>query len=266
MHPIEHLRYVARATGADPVALVTETAQALYGLRHEPAGLVLTARRIVERHPTCAPLWWLCAQTLSALEPFERLAELQREIDRDQTTDFLIDELVSVSTVACVGWSPTALEALVQRGDCTALVIDSFGSADSAVNALERVNVAAETVSIEHAAHAVARCDVVVLDALGCGPDELLMSAGSHAVAALAYVAGKPAYVTARKGTRLPVELWEAMKARSIDARQPWRTDIDVVPRAVVGAIIGPGGVIDASTPVVAECSPTTEMLVRSAM
>jgi hypothetical protein len=56
------------------------------------------------------------------------------------------------------------------------------------------------------------------------------------------------------------------MKARSIDARQPWRTDIDVVPRALVGAIVGPGGVIDASTPVVAECSPTTEMLVRSAM
>jgi hypothetical protein len=146
------------------------------------------------------------------------------------------------------------------------LIIDSFGSADSAVNALERVNVTAEIVSMEHAAHAVARCDVVVLDALGCGPDELLMSAGSHAVAALAYVAGKPAYVTARKGTRLPVELWEAMKARSIDARQPWRTDIDVVPRALVGAIVGPGGVIDASTPVVAECSPTTEMLVRSAM
>jgi hypothetical protein len=65
---------------------------------------------------------------LSALDPFERLAELQREIDRDQTTDFLIDELVSVSTIACVGWSPTALEALVQRGDCAALIIDSFGS------------------------------------------------------------------------------------------------------------------------------------------
>jgi hypothetical protein len=49
MHPIEHLRYVARATGADPVALVSETAQALFGLHMEPAGLVLAARRIVEQ-------------------------------------------------------------------------------------------------------------------------------------------------------------------------------------------------------------------------
>ena len=127
MHPIEHLRYVARATGADPVALVSETAQALFGLHMEPAGLVLAARRIVERHPTCAPLWWLCAQALSALDPFERLYELESEIDKDATTDHLLAHMSEAQTVCIVGWSPTALEALVQRGDCKVLVIDSFG-------------------------------------------------------------------------------------------------------------------------------------------
>ena len=33
MHPIEHLRYVARARGADPVSLVRETISAFGGLR-----------------------------------------------------------------------------------------------------------------------------------------------------------------------------------------------------------------------------------------
>ena len=266
MHPIEHLRYVARATGADPVALVSETAQALFGLHMEPAGLVLAARRIVERHPTCAPLWWLCAQSLSALDPFERLYELESEIDKDATTDHLLAQISEAQTVCIVGWSPTALEALVQRGDCKALVIDSFGSADSAVNALERVEVEAETVSVEHASRAIEMCDMVVLDALGCGPDEFLMTSGSHGVAALAYVVQKPAVVTARRGTRLPAELWESMKSRNFDSQRPWRTEVDVVPRELLRAVVGPLGIVEASLSVVAECAPTTEMLVRSAM
>lgn len=266
MHPIEHLRYVARATGADPVALVRETAQALFGLHMEPAGLVLAARRIVERHPTCAPLWWLCAQALSAMDPFERLFELESEIDQDATTDHLLSEIHNAHTLCIVGWSPTALEALVQRGNCKALVIDSFGSADSAVNALERVDVAAEVVSIEHAAIAVDMCDMVVLDALGCGPDEFLMSAGSRSVAALAYVAEKSSLVTARKGTRLPSELWSAMKQKNSAEDRPFSSQTDVVQRALVRAVVGPFGTTSAREPVAAECAPATEMLVRSAM
>lgn len=266
MHPIEHLRYVARATGADPVALVSETAQALFGLHMEPAGLVLAARRIVERHPTCAPLWWLCAQALSAMDPFERLYELEAEIEKDATTDHLLDQMCDAQLLCIVGWSPTALEALVQRGDCKALVIDSFGSADNAVNALERVDVEAEVVSSEHAAIAIDLCDMLVLDALGCGPDEFLMSSGSRAAAALAYVAEKPSLVTARRGTRLPAELWNAMKDRNVSAERPWGSQVDIVPRTLVQSVVGPTGTTSASTSVVAECAPTTEMLVRSAM
>jgi translation initiation factor 2B subunit (eIF-2B alpha/beta/delta family) len=211
-------------------------------------------------------LWWLCAQALSALDPFERLYELESEIDKDATTDHLLAQIGDAQMVCIIGWSPTALEALVQRGDCKALVIDSFGSADSAVNALERVEVEAESVSIEHAARAIDMCDMVVLDALGCGPDEFLMTSGSHGVAALAYVAQKPALVTARRGTRLPAELWEAMKSRNFDSQRPWRTEVDVVPRELLRAVVGPMGIVDTSLSVVAECAPTTEMLVRSAM
>ena len=172
---------------------------------------------------------------------------LESEIDKDATTDHLLSHIGDARVMCIIGWSPTALEALVQRGDCKALVIDSFGSADSAVNALERVEVEAESVSIEHAARAIELCDLVVLDALGCGPDEFLMNSGSHGVAALAYVAQKPALVTARRGTRLPAELWEAMKTRNFDTQRPWRTEVDVVPRELLRAIVGPMGIVDAS-------------------
>ena len=278
MHPIEHLRYVARATGADPVSLVNETAQALRGLRSEPAGLVLAARRIVERHPTCAPLWWLCASVLAAADPFEKARELSGCMDADETTDHLVEALPAESTVCIVGWNPTALEAIARRGDCRAIIVDSFGTGDAAVNALERLDIDVQGVTLEHAAIGVQMSDVVIIDALGCGGTEVLAVGGSHAVAALAYCENKPAWTVMRLGTRLPIELWNAMKLANRDADAPWRSDVDVIPRQLLGRIIGPTGILDMDMnkaqnneqnnvqSFVGECPASTEMLVRSAM
>ena len=278
MHPIEHLRYVARATGADPVSLVSETAQALRGLRSEPAGLVLAARRIVERHPTCAPLWWLCANMLASGEPFEKARELSAQIDADETTNHLVEALPADATVCLVGWSPTALEAIARRGDCRAIIIDSFGTGDAAVNALERLDIDVQGVTLEHAAIGVQMSDVVIIDALGCGGTEVLSVGGSHAVAALAYCNNLPAWTVTRLGTRLPIELWTAMKLANRDADAPWRSDVDVIPRQLLGRLVGPMGIsdiemnkaqnsaLDNAQNFVGECPASTEMLVRSAM
>ena len=274
MHPIEHLRYVARATGADPVSLVSETAQALRGLRSEPAGLVLAARRIVERHPTCAPLWWLCASVLAAGEPFEKARELSAQIDADETTNHLVDALPADATVCIVGWNPTALEALARRGDCRAIIVDSFGTGDAAVNALERLDIDVQGVTLERAAIGIQMSDVVIIDALGCGGTEVLSVGGSHAVAALAYCENKLAWTVTRIGTRLPIEFWNAMKLANRDADAPWRSDVDVIPCQLLGRFIGPTGISDmdmntaqnTAQNFVGECPASTEMLVRSAM
>ena len=47
MHPIERLRYVARASGASQRAIVQETASALASFGSDPQGLVTACRRIV---------------------------------------------------------------------------------------------------------------------------------------------------------------------------------------------------------------------------
>ena len=89
MHPIERLRYVARAAGADAESLVRETAGALRGLGLDTAGLVVACRRIVERHPTCGPLWWLCARMLTSSDPMAaaRAAVEEIECDDDDRSD-----------------------------------------------------------------------------------------------------------------------------------------------------------------------------------
>ena len=67
MHPIEHLRHVARATGADPALVATEAASALAQMASmDPAGLVPACRRLIEAHLTSGPVWWLSARILGA--------------------------------------------------------------------------------------------------------------------------------------------------------------------------------------------------------
>jgi hypothetical protein len=267
MHPIERLRYVANATGADPATLVCETAMALRDLRIEPAGLVLACRRIIERHPTVGPLWWLCARLLSSASPFELAEQLATQITQDSTAIHLADALPADSTLCLVGWSYTGMQAVVQRGDCRVLVVDSHGDGQSAVNALERADVVAEYVALESAAGAIMTADVVVIEALACGPGEALCVGGSHGVASIAYCASRPAWLVAGIGTRLPDLMWSAMKERALCGRESWEVGTDVVPVEFFATVIGPKGISSASpSAFAAECAAMSELLRRSAM
>ena len=207
---------------------------------------------------------------LAAAEPFEKARELSDLMDADETTNHLVDALPADATVCIVGWNPTALEAIAKRGDCRVIIVDSFGTGDAAVNALERLDIDVQGVTLEHAAMAVQMSDVVIIDALGCGGTEVLSVGGSHAVASLAYCNNLPAWTVTRLGTRLPVELWNAMKSANRDSNAPWRSEVDVIPRQLLGRFIGPTGISDielnTSQNFVGECPASTEMLVRSAM
>ena len=57
MHPIERLRYVARAAGEGSTLLACEAAGALAAFASDPAGLVTACRRLVDRQPTAGPIW-----------------------------------------------------------------------------------------------------------------------------------------------------------------------------------------------------------------
>src|SRR5215472_5141261 len=100
MHPIERLRYVARASGADPSLLVRETAAALADVvRVEPAGLVPACRRLVDRHLTTGPVWWLAARLLTAADPVAEAWAAAAEMEDDPTDGLLIACLPDDATV-----------------------------------------------------------------------------------------------------------------------------------------------------------------------
>ena len=52
MHPIERLRYVARVGGVDQGELVREASSALGGFGSDVGGLIVSCRRLLDRHPT----------------------------------------------------------------------------------------------------------------------------------------------------------------------------------------------------------------------
>ena len=264
MHPIERLRYVARADGAGPALLVRETALALCDMEFDPQSLLLACRRIVERHPTMAQLWWLCANVVTAPEPFVRARELAREIERDDTPHHLDDALVDDARVVIVGWPFTTVKCLAQRGDASMLVVDSHGEGEALVDRLHDAEIAAELVPFECLAAAVRESDVVVIEALACGPRQVLAVGGSHGVVEIARTLGKPVWLVAGAGTRLAEPLWRGM-VTALGLESDWHVGLDVVDLQRFDCVVGPRGLQDdVRTPLEPECPPATELLRRS--
>jgi hypothetical protein len=66
VHPIERLRFVARAQGVPGDVLAMEATAALMTFADDPAALVAGCRRVLSRQCGCGPLWWACARLLTA--------------------------------------------------------------------------------------------------------------------------------------------------------------------------------------------------------
>ena len=57
MHPIERLRWIARAEDEPAASLGSEAAWTLAELaEQEPNALLTACRRLLDRHPACGPL------------------------------------------------------------------------------------------------------------------------------------------------------------------------------------------------------------------
>lgn len=269
MHPIERLRYVARTHGGDQRLLVRETAGALRGLGFDPAGLVVACRRIVERHPTSGPLWWLCASVLTAPEPFATAARLADEIEDDPTPEMLIVDLPVDAVVTVLGWPDLAGEALLRRGDVSVLAVDAGGEGASFVNRLHRSDVEAEVVETGGVAAAVVASDVVLIEALAATPGDVLAVQGSRAAASVAYCSDVPVWLVAGRGRCLPAAMFAAVVERAADARMPWEAEAEPLPTALTSAIVRDRGMVPIESAAEAlrpECPLAQELLRISAM
>jgi hypothetical protein len=265
MHPIEHLRHVARATGADPALVATEAAGALAQMADlDPAGLVPACRRLIERHLTSGPVWWLSARILAADDQCRAAREAAMTLVRDPTARQLARVLPDGSTVLILGWPDLAGDALRVRGDLEALVVDAGGEGAPLVRRLQDDGGESSVVPEAGAGAAAAVADLVVVEARAAGPSGVLATPGSLGAAAVGAQLGVPVWAVTGVGRVLPERLWDALVTRFDEtAGEPWSRPAELVPASFLSGIVGPEGIASVEAGLAAATCPTAPELLR---
>jgi len=131
VHPIERLRYVARAGWAPPAVLAAEAAWALGDLAvHEEAAVLPACRRLLDRHPGCGPLWWVAARILTAGDAVEEAERCAHELESDRTPDRLHEDLAAAGRVVRHGGMGEVASA-----DVVLVEVDAIGPGGMVVDA-----------------------------------------------------------------------------------------------------------------------------------
>jgi len=267
MHPIEHLRHVARATGADPALVAVEAAEALIQMaRMQPAGLVPACRRLLERHVTAGPVWWLSAKMLREDDPVAAGRQAVDELERDPTARRLADALPDAATALIVGWPDVATAGLRRRGDVEVLVVDWASEGQQLVRRLRDRDFEAMLVPEPGVGPAAMVSDVVILEALAAGPAGIIATPGSMAAAAVAAHQQVPVWAVAGVGRILPGPLWDALVTRLDDSGiEPWERSVEVVPAELISQVVGPEGVAETEDALRKSTCPAAPELFRVA-
>jgi hypothetical protein len=265
MHPIERLRYVARAEGADPGLVAAEAASALGDVaRGDIGGLVPGCRRLIDRHPTNGPLWWLSARILTAPEPWDAAREAGAALAHDPTERRLAAALPDDTTVLVVGWPDIAAAALARRADLEVLAVDGGGDGAALARRLGDDGGSVSIVPDAGIASAATVAGLVVIEALAAGPGGLLAAPGSHAAAAVAQRAGVAVWAVTGVGRVLPEGLWAALLARVDESGlEPWDRPAELVPAALVTSVVGPEGPRAAEAGLAESSCPVAPELLR---
>ncbi len=246
MHPIERLRYVARANGVSHALAVRESASAMRSFARDPHALVTACRRMIDRQPAIAPLWWLGARLLTAADPG---VEIQRVLD-DLADDCTVRELEFAvpadASVCVIGWPDLVGEALLRRGDLRVLVVDAHREGSGFAARLVQADVDCDDVPVEGMAQAIAASDIVILEASAACSTEVLAVSGSYAAAVLAQRLDVPVWLALGVGRLLPTNLYTALIERAGLDDEPWRQDDERLPADLIDVVIGTAGVCDA--------------------
>lgn len=264
MHPMERLRYVARAGSGDAAIIVGETVEAIARLRPGPAELVTLCRQLVQRNPTCGPLWWLGARLLSG--DVEELWDLVDEIDEDPTADHLADAIPDDARVLAIGCPDIASRALVRRGDLTVLAVDAGPGAPAFVRMLDRAAIDVTLVDPAALPAVAVAADVAIVEVAACSTRTGVAAVGTNLLSVVASAAGTPRIVVAGLGTRLPAVYVDAIAERAVDLEEPWRSDVELLDFATFDPgrdlVAGPDGVAALAPPALRpDCAAAPELV-----
>ncbi len=214
MHPIEQLRYVARASGADGGLLVQEAASALSVFSRDPGAMLTACRRLLTRQPAVGPLWWMSARMVTCADARREARQIIEDLHEDRTDRELSHNLPDGATVAIAGWPDITVSALPRRGDVRVLVVDVEGQGQSVVRRLERPDMDVEDVDPAKMAGIVEESDVIVIEAAAAGSAAALVDVGSVGLAATAKALRKPVWLVVGTGRHLLEQYWQAIVER----------------------------------------------------
>jgi len=260
VHPIERLRYVARAGGFDQIDLAREAADALASLWGEPAELVNACRRILHHHPLAGSLWVMATRVLVA--PDARRAALQflDELNADLTSRNVTESLPLNATVAVIGWPDLAVERVHNRSDLTIRVVDAYGEGAGLARSLLQKGVEVEEVPFTGLGQACSRSDIVLLEATASGPDAFVAPSGSYAAAACGVQSNKQVWAVVGHGRALPGPIFEVLENQLV-AKNTMEADDEVVPMSLVTHVVGPKGITTPETGSREDCVVAAELL-----
>lgn len=245
MHPIEQLRYVARASGADGGLLVTEAASALSVFSRDPGAMLTACRRLLTRQPSVGPLWWMSARMVTCADARTEARAIIEDLHEDRTGRELAHGLPDGATVAIAGWPDITVSALPRRGDVRVLVVDVEGQGSSVVRRLERQDMEVEDVDAAHLAGIVEESDLIIVEAAAAGSAAALVDLGSVALAATAKALRKPVWLVVGVGRSLPEQYWQAIVERVDEPDIPaFLAPHEVLSFGLVDRIMTPEGAI----------------------
>ncbi|WP_419842003.1 hypothetical protein [Candidatus Poriferisodalis sp.] len=259
MHPIEHLRYVARAGDLSQEVLVRETASALGALSSDPQSLVVACRRILSRHPIAGALWAMAARVCTSSQPYRAAREFVSELRADATADHAADALPEGAAVCVMGWPDLAAEGLARRPDVCVRIIDAYGEGAGLARRLAGEGCDVSEVPLTGLAAACSSAEVILVEAAAAGPAAAIAASGSHAAAAVGYVTGADVWCVIGHGRALPPQMFEA--ATAAVAHEPWEHDEEIVPFGLFSQVVGPNGIEPAAEWQRADCSLAPELL-----
>ena len=239
MHPIEQLRYVARASGADASLLVQESASALGFFANEPAGLLTAARRLLSRQPGIGPLWDLAARMATASDPRLTAREVILAHRDDPTPREVAKAIPDGARVVIGGWPDQAVAGLLRRGDIEVLVLDINGQARSVVSRFDRADVLAESVDAEQIAGAIGASDLVIIEAAAVGDAAAVVETGGLACAAVARAINTPVWLVCGRGRHVPEAYFQCIVERTDEPELPaWLASTEVIGLGMVDRIV----------------------------
>lgn len=274
VHPIERLRFVARANHVPERILVDEAAAALTAFGDDRPGLVTACRRIIERHCASGALMYLAASAVVAPDPLDRIDAVAADLAGDPTARHVARHLPPDAAVVMVGWPPETPRLLGQRGDCTVVVVDDTdGNGTDLVSALVAADVDAGVVDACSLGQAVAGLgsrhagehqeknsqsrSVAVVEAHAMGPGYAMAAPGSLALAATAQALGVAVWVVAPVGRVQPGPMWERFTAAEHGC--------DLVPLELCDTVVRPTGVAEPGGRALApDCPNAPELFVRT--